>query len=107
MEKGTSQFYRSVGRCGAMRRVVHAGMPLGCLLPASLGEITSFSKKKTLIFRKSLQICRQAAAKAKTKATPHRHAAAKATATPMSKAVKAKARSQGHGFACVGTLACH
>ena len=48
MEKGTSQFLRSAGRCGAMRRGVHAGMPLGtlpCLMPATLGQITSFSKK--------------------------------------------------------------
>jgi len=48
MEKGTSQFLRSAGRCGAMRRGVHAGMPLGtlpCLRPATLGQITSFSKK--------------------------------------------------------------
>ena len=34
MEKGTSQFCWSAGRCGAMRRGVHAGMPLGCPLPA-------------------------------------------------------------------------
>ena len=48
MEKGTSQFLWSAGRCGAMRRGVHAGMPLGtlpCLMPATLGQITSFSKK--------------------------------------------------------------
>ena len=31
MEKGTSQFLRSAGRCGAMRRGVHAGMPVGTL----------------------------------------------------------------------------
>ena len=34
MEKGTSQFCWSAGRCGAMRRGVHAGMPLGCPVPA-------------------------------------------------------------------------
>jgi hypothetical protein len=48
MEKGTSQFLWSAGRCGAMRRGVHAGMPLGtlpCLMPATFGQITSFSKK--------------------------------------------------------------
>ncbi|KAF3970675.1 hypothetical protein CMV_005637 [Castanea mollissima] len=62
MEKGTGQFCRSAGRCGAMRRGVHAGMPLGtlpCPMPASLGQITSFSKKPSF-FWKSLQICGQA-----------------------------------------------
>ena len=44
------------------------GMPRGCPLPTSLREITSFSKK-TLIFRKSLQICGQSTAKAKAKDT--------------------------------------
>ena len=58
MEKGTSQFFRSAGRCGAMRHGVHAGMPLGCPLPAcSWGNNLIF--QKTLIFRKSLQICGQ------------------------------------------------
>ena len=49
MEKGTSQFCWSVGRCVEMRRGVHAGMPLGCPLPASLREITSFSKKPSFL----------------------------------------------------------
>src|SRR6266571_1335834 len=58
MEKGTSQFFRSAGRCGAMRHGVHAGMPLGCPLPAcSWGNSLIF--QKTLIFRKSPQICGQ------------------------------------------------
>nr|POE44869.1 hypothetical protein CFP56_77380 [Quercus suber] len=95
MEKGTSQFCQSAGRCGAMRRVMHAGMPLGCPLPASLGEITSFSKKHSFlgnnhIFRKSLQICEQAAAKAK------------ALAAPMGKAVKAMACLRGHASMPLG-----
>ncbi len=72
MEKGTSQFFRSAGRCGAMRHGVHAGMPLGCPLPAcSWGNSLIF--QKTLIFRKSPQICGQGmqprhAAKAMAKA---------------------------------------
>ena len=56
MEKGTSQFLRSAGRCGAMRRGVHAGMPLGtlpCLMPATLGQITSFSKKPLIFWETS------------------------------------------------------
>ena len=44
MEKGMSQFCWSAGQCG-----VHAGMPLGCPLPASLREITSFSKKPSFL----------------------------------------------------------
>ena len=35
MGKGTGQFCRSAGRCGAMRRGVHAGMPLGCPVHAA------------------------------------------------------------------------
>jgi hypothetical protein len=106
MEKGTSQFFRSAGRCGAMRHGVHAGMPLGCPLPAcSWGNNLIF--QKTLIFRKSLQICGQgmqprpwarhaSEAKAKAKACSQGqgsplwaccpgpgHAAAKAKAAPM------------------------
>ena len=49
MEKGTSQFCWSAGQCGAMRRVVHVGMPRGCPLPTSLREITSFSKKPSFL----------------------------------------------------------
>ena len=48
MEKGTSQFFRSAGRCGVMQHGVHAGMPLGtlpCPMHAFMGQITSFSKK--------------------------------------------------------------
>ena len=82
----------------ARRARGHApGMPAACLL----GE-NNLTFQKTLIFRKSPQICGQAAAKAKAKAcsppwacssqgqgqgSPHGHAAA-----------KAKARSQGHGM---------
>ena len=83
MEKGTSQFFRSAGRCGAMRHGVHVGMPLGCPLPAcSWGNNLIF--QKTLMFRKSLQICGQGmqprpwarhASKAKAKAAPYGHAA--------------------------------
>ena len=57
MEKGTSQFLRSAGRCGAMRRGVHAGMPLGtlpCPTPASLGE-NNLLFQKTLIFWETSQ----------------------------------------------------
>ena len=42
------QFCRSAGRGGAMQRGVHVSMPLGtlaCPMPASMGQITSFSKK--------------------------------------------------------------
>ena len=42
------QFCRSAGRRGAMQCGVHASMPLGtlaCPMPASMGQITSFSKK--------------------------------------------------------------
>ena len=93
MEKGTSQFFRSAGRCGAMRHGVPAGMPLGCPLPAcSWGNNLIF--QKTLIFRKSLQICGQGHGQgmhprprprhaAKAKAAPYGHAAAKAKAAPM------------------------
>ncbi|KAL4593770.1 hypothetical protein ACB092_M013200 [Castanea dentata] len=72
----------------AMRRGVHAGMPLGtlpCPMPASLGKITSFSKKPSF-FWKSLQICGQAAAKAKAApmgVLPRPRHAAKAKAAPM------------------------
>ena len=120
MEKGTSQFFRSAGRCGAMRHGVHAGMPLGCPLPAcSWGNNLIF--QKTLIFRKSLQICGQGHGQcmhprprprprhaAKAKAAPYGHAAGKGKAAPMGRqrrprhacvhAAKAKARSQGHGM---------
>ena len=67
MEKGTSQFLRSAGRCGAMRRGLHAGMPLStlpCLMPATLGQITSFSKKPSFFGKP-----------AKAQAAPHGHAA--------------------------------
>ena len=67
MEKGTSQFCRSAGRCGAMRHGVHAGMPMGCPLPASLGEITSFSKKPSFLGNHSKYVGKHAA-KAKAKA---------------------------------------
>ena len=66
MEKGTSQFCRSAGRCGTMRGGVHAGMPLGCPLPAQqppMGMLPSPGH-----------------AAAKAKAAPHGHAAAKAWA---------------------------
>ena len=42
------QFCRSAGRRGAMQCGMHASMPLGtlaCPMPASMGQITSFSKK--------------------------------------------------------------
>ncbi len=120
MEKGTSQFCWSAGRCGAMRRGVHAGMPLGCPLPAQgmqppMGMLPSPGHAAAKA--KAAPMGRQprpghAAAKAKT--APHGHAA-KAWAcssqgqgsTPwacswqglgMHSAAKAKARSQGRGM---------
>ena len=132
MEKGTSQFFRSAGRCGAMRHGVHAGMPLGCPLPAcSWGNNLIF--QKTLIFRKSLQICGQGmqprpwprhASKAKAKAkacsqgqgSPLWACSRQGQGSPHGQAAKAKAClracCQGQGtqprpwHACVGTLAC-
>ena len=47
------QFCRSAGRRGAMQCGMHASMPLGtlaCTMPASMGQITSFSKKKPTFF---------------------------------------------------------
>ena len=86
MEKGTSQFFRSAGRCGAMRHGVHAGMPLGCPLPAcSWGNNLIF--QKTLIFMKSLQICGQGM---QPRPWPRHASKAKAKA-------KAKACSQDQG----------
>ena len=130
MEKGTSQFFRSAGRCGAMRHGVHAGMPLGCPLPAcSWGNNLIF--QKTLIFRKSLQTCGQGmqprpwprhASKAKAKAcrqgqgSPLWACSRQGQGSPHGQAAKAKAClracCQGQGtqprpwHACVGTLAC-
>ena len=128
MEKGTSQFFRSAGRCEAMRHCVHAGMPLGCPLPAcSWGNNLIF--QKTLIFRKSLQICGQGMQPrprprhaAKTKAAPYGHAAkagacnSQGQGSPHGQAAKAKAclraccQAQGTQprawHACVGTLGC-
>ena len=49
MEKGTSQFLRSAGQCGAMRHGVHAGMPLGTLACPT----TSFSKKPFFVCKGS------------------------------------------------------
>ena len=131
MEKGTSQFCRSAGRCGAMRHGVHAGMPLGCPLPASLGEITSFSKKPSFLGNHSKYVGKHAA-KAKGRQPRPRHACVHAAA--KAKAPWARS-SQGQGMlacmlprprprqppwagsqeqgkqprpwhACVGTLAC-
>ena len=128
MEKGTSQFFRSAGRCGAMRHGVHAGMPLGCPLPAcSWGNNLIF--QKTLIFRKSLQICGQGmqprpwprhASKAKAcsqgQGSPLWACSRQGQGSPHGQAAKAKAClracCQGQGtqprpwHACVGTLAC-
>ena len=126
MEKGTSQFFRSAGRCGAMRHGVHAGMPLGCPLPASLGEITSFSKKPSFLGNHSpnmrasssqgprqaptgMQPAKAGACSSQGQGSPHGQATkAKAClrarsqgqghGSPHGLAVKAKARSQGHGM---------
>ena len=136
MEKGTSQFFRSAGRCGAMRHGVHAGMPLGCPLPAcSWGNNLIF--QKTLIFRKSLQICGQGmhprprhASKAKAKACSEGqgqgsplwaccprpgHAAAKAKAAPMGRQRRprhacvhaAKAKARSQGHGMVAWARWH
>ena len=119
-----------------MRHGVHAGMPLGCPLPAcSWGNNLIF--QKTLIFRKSLQICGQGmqprpsprhASKAKAKACSQdqgsplwaccqgRGMQQPRPRQPHGQAAKAKAClracCQGQGtqprpwHACVGTLAC-
>ena len=116
-----------------MRHGVHAGMPLGCPLPAcSWGNNLIF--QKTLIFRKSLQICGQGllprpwprhASKAKAKAkacsrqgqgSPLWACSRQGQGSPHGQAAKAKAClracCQGQGtqprpwHACVGTLAC-
>ena len=97
MEKGTSQFCRSAGRCGAMRHGVHAGMPMGCPLPASLGEITSFSKKPSFLGNHSKYVGKHAA-KAKAKACLLACSQGQGHGSPHGQAVKAKARSQGHGM---------
>ena len=94
MEKGTSQFLRSAGRCGAMRRGVHAGMPLGtlpCLMPATLGQITSFSKKPSFFGK-------PAKAKAKACLRACCHGQGQGHGSPHGQAAKAKARSQGLGM---------
>ena len=96
MEKGTSQFFRSAGRCGAMRRGVHAGMPLGtlpCPTPASLGQITSFSKKPSF-FGKSLEICGQGS-KGQGSSPPKACSQGQGMQPPHGHAAKAMARSQG------------
>ena len=113
MEKGTSQFCRSAGRCGAMRHGVHAGMPLGCPLPASLGEITSFSKKPSFLGNHSKAMWasgsqgqgqgmqararHEHAAKAKAKACCVH--AAKAMAAPMGK--QSRPRHAAKAMACL------
>jgi hypothetical protein len=116
MEKGTSQFFRSAGRCEAMRHGVHAGMPLGCPLPACRGEITSFSKKPSFLGNHSKYV-----GKACSRRQRPRHAAkaciqgqgqgmlrrprqppwagCEGQGMPPWHAAKAKARSQGHGKA--------
>ena len=106
MEKGTSQFCRSAGRCGAMRRGVHAGMPLGCPLLAQ-GMQPPMG-----------MLPRPGHAAAKAKAGPHGHAAAKAWACMQQPrprhAAKAVACLRGHAGmplgagsrAPRGTLAC-
>ena len=93
MEKGTSQFCWSAGRCGAMRRGVHAGMPLGCPLPAcSWGNNLIF--QKTLIFRKSLQICGQG-----MQPRPWARHASEAKAKAMGKAcIRGQGQGQGQGM---------
>ena len=122
MEKGTSQFLRSAGRCGAMRRGVHAGMPLGtlpCLMPATLGQITSFSKKPSFFGKPAkAKACSsqglgsppwacssqgQGMQQPRPRQPPHGHAAAKAKAAPHGHAAKAKAcSSQGLGSPPMG-----
>ena len=113
-----SQFFRSAGRCGVMRRGVHVGMPLctlPCPIPASLDQITSFSKRTLIFWEISQNLCVSKGSQghgmqqprprhvAKAKAAPHGHAAAKANAqglgSPMGMlprpryAAKAKARA--------------
>ena len=98
MEKGTSQFFRSAGRCGAMRHGVHAGMSLGCPLPAcSWGNNLIF--QKTLIFRKSLQISGQGMqprpwARHASKAKPRARHASKAKAAPYGHAGQGRGMQQ-------------
>ena len=91
MEEGTSQFCRSAGRCGAMRRGVHAGMPLGCPQHAAAKG----------------NACTRACCQGQGHG--HGHGSPNALAAKA----KAKARSQGHGMlawarwhAPRGTLAC-
>ena len=116
MEKGTSQFCRSAGRCGAMRHGVHAGMPMGGPLPASLGEITSFSKKPSFLGNHSKYVGKHAA-KAKAKAPWARSSQGQGMLACMQPRPRPwqppwACSSQGQGtqprpwHACVGTLAC-
>ena len=116
MEKGTSQFFRSAGRCGAMRHGVHAGMPTACLLGGN-----NLIFQKTLIFRKSLpkyvgkqqprpKACIEGQGSPPRACSQPRpgHAAAKAKAAPMGRqprprhacvhAAKAKAMAAPMGW---------
>lgn len=76
MEKGTSQFCRSAGRCGAMRHGVHAGKAKAKGAPHG-----------------------HAAAKAKAKACCVHAAKAKAMAAPMGK--QSRPRHTAKAMACL------
>ena len=90
MEKGTSQFCWSAGRCGAMRRGVHAGMPLGCPVPAQ-GVQQPRPRQPPWAGSQGMGM----------QQPRHGHAAAKAKAAPHGQAPKAWACMQAapHGHA--------
>ncbi|KAF3951942.1 hypothetical protein CMV_022461 [Castanea mollissima] len=92
MGKGTGQFCRSAGRCGAMRRGVHAGMPLGCPLPAQCTQ-----PPMGMLPRPGRAAGKAKAAPMGRQPRPGR-AAGKAKAAPHGQAAKARACSrQGQG----------
>jgi hypothetical protein len=111
MEKGTSQFCRSAGRCGVACMRACPWAP--CHANACLLGANNLFFQKTLIFWEISQnlwakqqrprqppmgmLPRPRHATAKAKAKGHGHAAAKAKAAPHGHAAKAKACSrQGH-----------
>ena len=85
-----------------------AGMPLGCPLPASLGEITSFSKKPSFLGNHSKYVGNQQLRPrprhgTKTKVAPHRHVAkaracsSQGQGSPYGQATKARVGNQDQG----------
>ena len=110
IEKGTSQFCQSAGRCGAMRHDVHAGMPLRCLLRHPWGKLPPFSKKPSFLGNHSKYVGKQSLrprppiwarcqgqACSQGQRSLYRHVA-KAQVAPYGHATKARACCQGQGM---------